>query len=494
MTTLIPKYDQGATGASNRPINLKLAETLSVQDFGAVGDGTTDDSAAFIAAINAATADQVILVPASSNPYVLANAITLGASGTGARLVGMGQPTIKFTGIGSTTDCLTISGASMRQCELRNLIINCNTTGQDGVVLTGSDHPHIDNVIIKNSKRDGFVISCSGSNFVENGEFELVVQTSGRHGVAMRLAGSGNAFINECLWRQLEIRGVSAITSGANAINISSTASGSGSKFSTHNFIKSNIDAQYVSPNPAPSSNIVEVVSGNVENWRFISGGWENTGATPLTGGYAWAVSGTGYWGGLTVDSIIFNSYWGNLGAQSTILQQWIFDYSFSKTTLTGPISLPTAPIFSTHLTTSLTNATGDGTVVSYGSTGTTKDWDNHNDVVASAGSFLAPTTGVYEFYMQVSLSNLSSSHTYSQLGVVVNGGTYAGTYYALLTNPYQNSIGNSGNLIIYGTIQIKMEAGIYAYPVINVNNGTKTVGITGGFITATRFAGYLIG
>ena len=51
MTTLIPKYDQGATGATNRPINLKLAESVSVKDFGAVGDGSTDDTAAFLAAI-----------------------------------------------------------------------------------------------------------------------------------------------------------------------------------------------------------------------------------------------------------------------------------------------------------------------------------------------------------------------------------------------------------------------------------------------------------
>lgn len=49
MTTLIPKFDfknGGATpaGAVNRDINFKLAEIVSVKDFGATGDGTTDDT------------------------------------------------------------------------------------------------------------------------------------------------------------------------------------------------------------------------------------------------------------------------------------------------------------------------------------------------------------------------------------------------------------------------------------------------------------------
>jgi hypothetical protein len=51
MTTLIPKYDQGATGAVNRPINEKLAETVSVKDFGAIGNGVADDAGAIQAAI-----------------------------------------------------------------------------------------------------------------------------------------------------------------------------------------------------------------------------------------------------------------------------------------------------------------------------------------------------------------------------------------------------------------------------------------------------------
>jgi hypothetical protein len=51
MTTLIPKYSQVTT--ANRTIAEKFGETVSVKDYGATGDGTTDDTAAINAAITA---------------------------------------------------------------------------------------------------------------------------------------------------------------------------------------------------------------------------------------------------------------------------------------------------------------------------------------------------------------------------------------------------------------------------------------------------------
>ena len=76
MATLIPKYTQVTT--SNRTIAQKFAETISVKDYGAKGDGTTDDTAAIQAALNSLSATGgTVTVP--QGQYKLTAKITIPA-------------------------------------------------------------------------------------------------------------------------------------------------------------------------------------------------------------------------------------------------------------------------------------------------------------------------------------------------------------------------------------------------------------------------------
>jgi hypothetical protein len=77
MTTLIPQFDlknggTTPTGAVNRAINLKLAETVSVLDFGADPTGTTDSTTAIQDAVNSSLS---VYFPVGT--YLIAGSISL---------------------------------------------------------------------------------------------------------------------------------------------------------------------------------------------------------------------------------------------------------------------------------------------------------------------------------------------------------------------------------------------------------------------------------
>ena len=105
MTTLIPKYDQGATGAINRPFNEKLAESVSVKDFGAVGDGIADDTDAIQLALNSG-AKNIFFTPAT---YLINGGLTLTASNTNLICTGA---TIKLKNNASSLAMLYITGTN----------------------------------------------------------------------------------------------------------------------------------------------------------------------------------------------------------------------------------------------------------------------------------------------------------------------------------------------------------------------------------------------
>lgn len=126
MTTLIPKFDfkdGGATpvGAVNRPINLKLEETISVKDFGAVGDGVTDDTAAIQAAINAykstgsgAQPNKTSLIYVPPGTYLISAPINVYG---GTQLVGAGRGSLLQQTTGLTGQLIELTGGTDTYCN-----------------------------------------------------------------------------------------------------------------------------------------------------------------------------------------------------------------------------------------------------------------------------------------------------------------------------------------------------------------------------------------
>lgn len=92
-------YNEGSAGAQVRTVESSLREKLSIKDFGAVGDGVTDDSAAFQAAELAAGSTDYIYLPEGVYSCPQTSYIPV------KNYFGPGY--VKFGGDGTYTDTLT---------------------------------------------------------------------------------------------------------------------------------------------------------------------------------------------------------------------------------------------------------------------------------------------------------------------------------------------------------------------------------------------------
>ena len=84
----VVNYNQGATGATSRTVANKLREFVSVKDFGAVGNGVADDTAAIQAALNTGN---TVYVP--DGAYIITSMLTVSGRSSGG-LVGNGSKSI----------------------------------------------------------------------------------------------------------------------------------------------------------------------------------------------------------------------------------------------------------------------------------------------------------------------------------------------------------------------------------------------------------------
>jgi len=123
-------YDPPFVNSVTTNVENKLAQTVSVKDFGAVGDGVTDDSAAFTAA-NASTG-QEIYIPVGT--YLISSSTVLTKRFYGPGIISgyLGVGPITFIGAGLNDLTFTASYAQSRPLQMAMRVNAVNQTGISG--------------------------------------------------------------------------------------------------------------------------------------------------------------------------------------------------------------------------------------------------------------------------------------------------------------------------------------------------------------------------
>jgi hypothetical protein len=189
MATLIPKYTQVTT--SNRTIAQKFAETISVKDFGAVGDGATNDATAIQAAIDyAATTSGFVTFPAGT--YLINTALSL--VGKYVSIIGAGQTrtTIKANAtLTSVFDINETSDVIVSPFVIQDLKIDGNNTTTNGINVRYRHQSVVRNVYIVNCT-NGMTEKDTWNNYRENVRIDSC-------GIGFNLVGSNhNSHWNRC--------------------------------------------------------------------------------------------------------------------------------------------------------------------------------------------------------------------------------------------------------------------------------------------------------
>ena len=99
-------YDQGGTGSVSRTVENKLQESVSVKDFGAAGDGVTNDTAAFVAAFANMTANTSLYIPAGH--YILDS----DGSGWGGNYITIPVSNVSIYGAGDSSTKIELTGTT----------------------------------------------------------------------------------------------------------------------------------------------------------------------------------------------------------------------------------------------------------------------------------------------------------------------------------------------------------------------------------------------
>jgi len=170
-------FIQAGTGAVQRTVESKLQDVVSVKDFGAVGDGVADDTAAIQAAINSPAT--TILIPQGS--YLISAAISIN-SGKTLRGYGREVTSIVVSGGAPSFNALLVKNDS----TLADLTVNLNDKASStGVFLDNASRASVLNVRSINCGFHGIALT-NGARY--NRIFDCETSGNGHRGVILSAA------------------------------------------------------------------------------------------------------------------------------------------------------------------------------------------------------------------------------------------------------------------------------------------------------------------
>jgi hypothetical protein len=207
-------FIQSGTSAVARTVQAKERDIVSVKDFGAVGNGVTDDTAEIQAAITAMEAAGGGKIYFPSGTYVITSALSISGAYP-IQLIGTWASIISNTGTGVGITCGNTSADQTADVRIVGLMIAGNALSSHGIHFKRMHSANIDRVRSKNNGGDGIRYEgCYASKIMNS----YSNNNTGNGIYALGHASAGNDFIH--------IHGNYCLSNGQKGIYIDNTPYG----------------------------------------------------------------------------------------------------------------------------------------------------------------------------------------------------------------------------------------------------------------------------
>jgi hypothetical protein len=513
-------FVQAGAGAVTRTVQEKLRDAVSVLDFGAVGNGVADDTAAIQAALNHIRDNGGTLTFPKAGTYRVSSALTLlrnTTTGPEQYVIQGNGSTLNFSASGLTSAKLVSLGATSQAnghdtgfihvSDLRILgpetgapFSGDNPTGSTtGLSLEFAFNVTLINVNIQSCYigiRTNFVFPLRALSAELKGNYIGVYLdddttlatwvglsvTSARYAVVVRPTTTTKAVLNQHFvtprFEQCLVGAVIDPLSGSGIGARSIVFDTPYLEGITFDYFRFGLQWTFANPSTRNANATRDVYLPCINGGLWDGVNWTGTKAplvcasiaTVKGGRFFIPASRTEVIGSLARSSFA-STYDANIGDSSVVAS---YD--------SGSFVRNDQPAFAAFVGAQVDNVTGDGTL--YTIVCGTEDYDVAGDYNVATGIYTARFTGTHILFVKVFLGGVASGNTFGEIQIVTPLKTIAQEF-----NPF--AISNAGEASVNVQWPCRMNAGDTAQFRVRVSGGTQIVDVKS---SGTQFAGYFLG